>query len=101
MFKLPAKDPSEIIPISFSFGSEIQTGDSVTACTISVKTFEGSDPNPSALLYLIPNLTQAPTVIQNIQGGLSGCQYLLRAVATLESGGVLVRQAVLPVWETV
>jgi hypothetical protein len=101
MFKLPAKDPSEIIPISFSFGSELQTGDSVISCVVTVRTFEGSDPNPSALLFLMPNLTQAPTIIQNIQGGLSGCQYLLRAVATLESGGCLVRQAVLPVWETV
>jgi hypothetical protein len=101
MFKLPAKDPVEIIPISFSFGSELATGDAVLSCVVSVITFEGSDPNPSALLYLIPNLVQAPTVIQNIQGGLSGCQYHIKAVATLQSGGVLVRQAVLPVQSVV
>jgi hypothetical protein len=97
MFSLPSKNPTEVVTISFMFGSEIATGDSISGCSVTATTFNGVDSNPSAILYGVPNLSLAPTVMQRITGGLTGCQYHLKAVATLVSGGVLVREAILPV----
>lgn len=98
MSLLSYKDPSEIIPVTFLLGNEQQTGDNIVSCVVSASTYSGTDPNPQAIIFGSPDfIDNPPAVLQRIIGGIAGVSYLIRAVITLASGEVLVRQGILPV----
>jgi hypothetical protein len=99
---LPAKHPLAIITVPFDFGPLLvecanpATAEVVSA-TVTATLFSGTDPTPSAILALAPDLSQAPTVLQRIVGGVDGASYLLTGLATTNSGEVIVLEGLLPV----
>lgn len=92
---LPAKDPSETVTLSFLFGNELGTGETVSGCTVTCAVLTGTDPSPAAVLNGAP--TVAATVLQSVTGGLDGVGYFLKATATTNLNRVLVRKALLAV----
>ena len=101
LFNFDPKNQAEIITLSFGFQNDMLSSDSIVSAVITVTTHIGTDSNPSALLLLTPSLAQPTWVMQRVQGGLPGCFYLFHVQATLASGNVLVRDAVLPIYPSV
>ena len=92
---LPAKDPAETVTVSFLFGQELLTGETINGCTISASVLSGTDLNPAAVLNGAP--TVSSTVLQSVTGGLDGVVYFLKATATTNQSRTLVRKGALPV----
>lgn len=98
---LPFKDPSETVTVTFLFGSEILTGETITGtptctCTLLSGPAASEDANPSAVLNG-PCTVTGTNVMQSVTGGLDQNAYFLKCTAMLNSGRVLVRKASLPV----
>lgn len=100
MIMLPSKDPSEGIVVSFLFGRELLSAETLESCVVVATVETGYDPNPQAVVYSLSDLSGAPTVRQEIRGGADGTTYRLKATATLSSGRKLVRVGLLPVVAT-
>lgn len=92
----PPKDPVEKLVADFSFASEIVSPETIISAAISCSVLAGIDQSPSSVLNGGSTISGG-SVLQPFQGGIDGVAYLLRCVATLSSGRVLVRAAVLPV----
>ena len=95
---LPSKDPSETVTVSFVFGPELGTGETISSSVVTCSVMAGSgagDPNPSAVLNGASS--GASTVLQSVTGGLDGVTYFLKATGTTSLGRVLVRKGALPV----
>jgi hypothetical protein len=101
LFNFDPKNLNEIITLSFGFGGDMLSSDVIETAVIMVTTHIGTDPNPSAILLLSPDLSLPTWVMQRVQGGLPGCFYLFHVQATLASGNILVRDAVLPIYPSV
>jgi hypothetical protein len=87
------KDPAEVWPIAFRFGSRLTAIDRVT---ITVSLFKGAaDPDMADMILGTSQITNADCV-QLFRGGLSGNSYLLRCEAT-QGQETYVAVAVLPV----
>lgn len=92
----PQKDPGEALIAEFDFVDELATGETIGSLAVSCSVLAGSDASPSAVLNGSPTISGG-LVLQPFHGGLDGVTYLLRCVATLSSGRILVRTATLPV----
>lgn len=94
----PAKDPEEALVAEFDYATEIQAGETIVGMDVSCGVVAGVDPDPAAVLNGFPILDlTGRSVLQPFHAGLHGVNYHLRCVATLSSGRVLVRAAILPV----
>jgi hypothetical protein len=98
MFEFSFKNPTEIITLSFCFAGDMLSTDSIVSVALTVKTLTGGDLSPSEILLLTPSLAKPTWVMQRIRGGNPGCRYLITVTATLETGNILVRETVLPIY---
>jgi hypothetical protein len=74
--RIAAKDPAEIVPVTFDFSALAASIDSIVAVTASVKS--GADPSVGAMLYGAATIS-GTEVRQLVRNGVSGAIYLLRA----------------------
>jgi hypothetical protein len=94
---LPAKNPGEVINVTFAYSTELGSTETIIGTpVVSCSLISGVDPNPSAMLNGIPTV-QISNVVQEIVGGLDGCTYQLSCLAALSSTRVLARIGILPV----
>ncbi len=94
------KDPSEKVPLTFDFTNGLDAGETLTGTpTVTVACTVGTDATPQAILNGSATLIASATkVLQAVQGGLAGCDYLIKVVtATSNAQKVLALSAVLPV----
>lgn len=101
LFNFDPKNQNEVITLSFGFQGDMLSSDQISTAVMTVTTHIGTDPNPMSILLLSPDLSLPTWVMQRVQGGLPGCFYLFHVQATLASGNVLVRDAVLPIYPSV
>lgn len=90
------KDPAEHLVATFHYLDELDDGETIVGAIPTCTLISGTDANPSALLsgdFIIAG----GTVLQPMSGGSHEANYKLRCIATLSSGRVLVRAAILPV----
>ena len=92
----PEKNPEEALVAEFSFANEIVEGETITGTLITCSVLSGTDASPALVLNGAPTVVGS-SVLQPFHGGINGVTYLLRCVATLSSGRILVRSASLPV----
>jgi len=89
------KDPEETVSVTFPFAKEALPGATCLSAVVEVSVLEGYDPTPSSMLFMAPDSSGFPVISQAVTGGVSSTTYLLKCRATLSSGQVLCRKAVL------
>lgn len=89
----PPKKSGELITLPFDFSSTFEDiSSAITAASVSVSVYSGTDANPSSLLsgmagLVVPsNGLPVRRVTQNVTGGVAGVIYLLSCSATTASG---------------
>lgn len=92
---LPDKDPEERIVIPFDYSDEMAGAESIVAAIVTAEVKTGVNANPVAALDGQPSLF--PQEVFQAFTGLDDVVYLIRCRATLSSGRILVRAALLPV----
>lgn len=92
----PAKYAQERITTEFDFARDVAAGDAVVTVQMVVTTVQGTDGNPSAMLYGAVQLKGA-RAFQQLQGGVAGCSYRVEAQATTQKNNLLLLARVLPV----
>jgi len=90
------KDPAETVSLTFPFAKE-SVGATCLTATVEVEVLSGYDSTPPSMLFMDPDTSGFPIILQSVTGGMPGVVYLFRCVARLSSGQVLVRKAVLAV----
>lgn len=86
------KDPSDIISLTFDFSAN---GPSVATPTVTISLAAGADPAAAAMLLGSPIINGA-TVVQRVQNGLHGCDYVLTCTADVGVDRISI-DAILPV----
>lgn len=94
--EFPPKDPGETITLSFDFTNRLHAGETITAATFSVKLLP-DETDVTDMLDGTADISQAPIVMQNIQGGTSGKKYLIQATVTTSDGRLPIGSGILPV----
>ena len=92
---LQAIDVDEIDVLTFEFEPGLADGESIAAATVACTVHSGTDAAPQDLLVGPPQVS-GTTVLQQVQGNVSGVTYHVRCLATLSSGRVLVAAGYLP-----
>ncbi len=92
----PTKDPREKLVATFSFGPELDPGETIESFLVDCTSVDGADTSPSAVIDGSANLVGSD-ILQFFHGGIAGTSYFLDCTATLSSGRVLVLSAILPV----
>lgn len=92
----PVKDPAEKLTLSFDFTNALVASETITSAVISVSVKSGTDATPANFLDGA-NQVLGSAVLQNIKAGIDQVSYLVRCVATLSTGRVLVLAGVVPV----
>ncbi|HEU4830679.1 MAG TPA: hypothetical protein VFS65_00730 [Candidatus Saccharimonadales bacterium] len=87
------KDPQETITLAFDYSA---IGDVVTNPVVTIKVVSGIDTDPSAMLSGLPQISDDNIVLQKVIGGISGCKYKFRCLATVLGNKALVEE-ILPV----
>ena len=92
---LPDKDPEEVLVIDFQFDHELDPLETLQSAIVTIYTYVGSDPNPSAMLVnaLVMDTT---SVHQSVGGGVNGTVYKLKCLAVTSGGKTLIRKCLLP-----
>jgi len=90
------KDVDETDVVTFDFTRAAQSGETVSSAVVTAEVYHGEDEDPASILLGSPTPTAA-TALQSVSGGLAGVTYLLRCVATMSSGRVLVAAGLMPV----
>lgn len=98
--RLSIKDPAEIIFVTFDLVNILETGETISASTVTASVeaaAEGATDNtPSAIISGGASFA-APLVVQRVIGGVNGVDYELRCVSDTSTGRKLVVTATLPV----
>jgi hypothetical protein len=94
----PEKDPQEVKLIRFEYSTEVETGATLVSIDTSISVVEGTDPAPGLVLegaIVIDN--EKLLGLQRVKGGIDGCNYEIRALATDSNGFEHLVVATLPV----
>lgn len=94
--RLPPKDPAETKMLRFVFGADLADGETIASVTVSAATEAGVDASPANVLMGSPTVSGGD-VLQRVHGGLAGCDYRLRCLATTSAGLVHLASGCLPV----
>jgi len=94
--RLDPKDVQEIDVVSFDFTSVLNTGETITSSTCTSEVYAGTDAAPSGLL-LGGAQTTGTKVLQQIQAGIAGVEYLLRCAIVTSASRTLVLSALIQV----
>ena len=94
------KDPAEKVVLTFDFTSELATGETLVAPSISVSVSQGADISPSAMLNGSPTLdATSKMVLQPVQAGIANVDYVFKvssattnttSVASLSNGSTAI-----------
>ncbi len=98
--QFPIKGTAEKVPLTFDFTNDLPSGVTLSGTpTVTVALAAGTDSRPSSILNGAAGFNSASTqVIQPVQGGINGCDYLLTATcATTQSNLTLTLIGQLPV----
>lgn len=90
------KDPAEKFTLSFDYTAALVASETITSAVVSVSVKLGTDATPANFLDGT-NQILAGVVLQNVKEGVDQASYLVRCVATLSTGRVLVLAGVMPV----
>lgn len=90
-----SKRPGEVVTLAFDFTSELG-GASIGTKSCAVTVLAGTDASPSSLISGAAQ-ESAGIVLQLVQGGVHGVDYVVEATAVLSDGRTLKLPAVLPV----
>jgi len=94
---LPAKDPAEILSLTWDFSPALDQFELVSAAQITIALDSGVAAQPLDLVHY-GLLVDHPLIHHLLSGGVHGANYLVRCQATLApSGRILVLAATLPV----
>ena len=96
MITFPKKDPGEKFWISFNYAAELEAGETISSVSLAIEVVTGTDATPANVLSGTP-VIQTGDVVQLIQGGITEVVYVLKCLATLSTGRILARAALLPV----
>jgi hypothetical protein len=94
------KYAEEKLVLTFDFTNGLAAGETLNGVmTVSVSVVRGKDSAPNAILNGACQLdVTSKMVLQEVQGGIRGCEYLVKVAApTSNPKKVLVMAAVLPV----
>lgn len=91
---LPAKDPEEIITITWDFSG---LSDEIVSALLTASVLSGlNDITPQSILYGQKGIA-GPCIMQRLSGGQDDTTYALRCKATDADGSIYVQTAALPV----
>lgn len=88
-----AKDPLETITLTFDYTA---AGTTVTSPAVTVRVVKGIDASPQNMLSGSPQILDNNKVLQSVIGGLNGCDYEFRCLATVGANRPLIHDT-LPV----
>lgn len=93
------KDPLEKVTLAFNFTRDLTAGETLTGVPVMyLSTHKGVDANSSSVLDGAPQIAPGNAkVLQSVQGGALGVDYLLYAKCATTLGRDLVCYGVLPV----
>lgn len=94
------KYADEKLVLSFDFSAGLAVGETISGVvTVSVSINRGKDAAPNAILNGASTVdATSKIVLQGVQGGIKGTEYLIKVVApTSNPKKVLVLEAILPV----
>lgn len=83
----PSKRPDESLPLQFSFGDQLQFGETISGQAITSTVFAGEDPLPADILFGAPTLAGS-TITQVVLGGIPGVIYQLVCIVSGSMGHV-------------
>lgn len=85
----------EVKVVVFPFGGELETGETISASTVSCALASGSDDSPQLLLVGASQIV-GTDVLQRVQARVAGASYKLVAKATGSTGLKHIMSALLP-----
>lgn len=94
--RLDPKDVAEVDVITFDFTLMLNPSETIASSTTTSEVYAGTDASPSGLL-LGSGQTQGFTVLQQIQAGTVGAEYLIRCTIITSATRTLVLSALLQV----
>lgn len=89
-----SKRPGEVVTLAFDFTSELG-GASIGTKSCAVTVLAGTDASPSSLISGAAQ--ESAGVVQLVQGGVHGVDYVVEATVVTNDGRTLKLPAVLPV----
>lgn len=94
---LTSKAPTEAVPITFDFASQLADGELISGTpTVAVTTMFGYDASPSA--RLVGPATSSDGVVQQLfSGGVLGEHYVITCQVTTNNSQTLVLKSLLPI----
>lgn len=90
-----SKRPGETVTLAFDFAAELG-GATISTKLCAASVLSGTDASPSSLISGAAQ-ESAGIVLQLVQGGVHGVDYIVEATAVLSDGRTLKLPAVLPV----
>jgi hypothetical protein len=90
-----AKDPAEIVTLSFAYSSELGTA-TIASAALSITVQSGTDPDVGSMLLGAATISGGD-VLQQVRLGVAQCDYMVRCLSTLNDGRKLLRAGTLPV----
>ncbi len=93
---LPAKDPAEIITLTFDYASEIGAAAISGTPVFALAIESGTDADYASMPNGSPQVSGSD-VLQSVKLGANAVNYAVRMLATLDDGRKLLRAATLPV----
>lgn len=90
------KDPEETVTLSFGFG-KIAGGATILGCIVTAERQDGTTEDTAAMISGAADISADPWVKQKVAAGTNGAAYLMRAVATMSDGRILVVPGLLSV----
>lgn len=81
------RHPAESEPLGFGFAARLATGETVASAVFTIEVVEGTDPSASSMLVGSPTTTSTGA-FQRVSGGVAGCTYELKCVATTSASNI-------------
>ena len=83
--------------LPFDFLSSLAAGETLTLATVTASVYQGTDPNPTAIISGAASILNTSQVQQLFTGGILGTLYKLACQVTTSLGQILVQTAILAI----
>lgn len=97
--ELKAKAPGATATYTFDFLSSLLPAESLSAATVTVTVYSGTDTNPSAV-FVSRTLVGRSQVAITLDDGLGGVMYSVTCTATSNLSNIYTMTGILPVLES-
>jgi hypothetical protein len=94
--RLDPKDVAEVDVVTFDFTLVLNTGETISSAVATSEVYAGTDALPAGFLLGAAQI-QGLQVLQQIQAGTVGAEYLLRCTIVTSGGRTLVLSALIQV----